>query len=125
MFRWALQKEIDKLEREWNGDASYRLPDVALVWNSRARRLRTMLATDAYREAIVKRWGRRARVSVSFAITAARIDSTLEHALGHGKACMRVVAGAMFDHSRGPALGMPRLRSSEGGPADVAVVRTA
>jgi len=47
--------------------------------------------------------------------TAARIYPTVKYALGHGKACMRVVVGGtpvMFDHGRVP------------GPADVAV-RTA
>jgi hypothetical protein len=41
----------------------------------------------------VKRWGQRALVSLAFAITAARIDPTVKYALGHGKACMRVVVG--------------------------------
>ena len=55
---------------------------------------------------IVKRWGRRALVSLAFAITAARIYPTVKYALGHGKACMRVVVGGtpvMFDHGRAPA----------------------
>src|SRR5918996_2970231 len=63
-------------------------------------------AADEYREAIVKRWGRRALVSVAFSITAARIYPTVKYALGHGKSCMRVtVAGTpvMFDHGRVPA----------------------
>src|SRR5215472_15285049 len=60
-------------------------------------------AADEYREAIVKRWGRRALVSVAFAITAARIYPTVKYALGHGKACTRVVVGGTpvtFDHDR-------------------------
>ena len=60
----------------------------------------------------MKRWGRRALVSLAFAITAARIYPTVKYALGHGKACMRVVVGGtpvMFDHGRVPA------------PADMAV----
>ena len=54
-------------------------------------------------------------MSLAFAITAARIYPTVKYALGHGKACMRVVVGGkpvMFDHGQVPA------------PADVAV-RTA
>ena len=42
---------------------------------------------------------------MAFAITAARIYPTVKYALGHGKACMRVVVGGtpvMFDHGRIP-----------------------
>src|SRR5580692_633717 len=48
----------------------------------------------------------RAVVSLAFAITAARIYPTVKYALGHGKACTRVVVGGtpvMFDHGRVPA----------------------
>jgi hypothetical protein len=51
-------------------------------------------------------------VSLAFAITASRIYPTVKYALGHGKACMRVVVGGtpvVLDHGRVPA------------PADVAV----
>jgi hypothetical protein len=78
-------------------------PDVALVWEFTRATLAHDAAADAYREAIVKRWGRRALVSVAFAITAARIYPTVKYALGHGKACMRVIVGGtpvMFDHGR-------------------------
>ena len=87
-------------------------PDVALVWRFTRATLAHDPAADEYREAIVKRWGRRALVSLAFAITASRIYPTVKYALGHGKACMRVVVGGtpvMFDHGRIPA------------PADVAV----
>jgi hypothetical protein len=90
-------------------------PDVALVWKFTRATLAHDRATDAYREEIAKRWGRRALVSLAFAITAARIYPTIKYALGHGKACTRVVVGGtplMFDHGRPVA------------PADVAV-RTA
>jgi hypothetical protein len=89
--------------------------DVALVWKFTRATLAHDAAADEYREAIVKRWGRRALVSLAFAITAARIYPTVKYALGHGKACVRVVVGGtpvMFDDGRVPA------------PADVAV-RTA
>ena len=77
--------------------------DVALVW----RFTRATLAHDAAahdsREVIVERWGPRALISLAFAITAARIYPTVKYALGHGKACMRVVVGGTpltFDHGR-------------------------
>jgi hypothetical protein len=87
-------------------------PDVRLVWSFARATLAHDAAADEYREAIVKRWGRRAVVSLAFAITAARIYPTVKYALGHGKACMRVVVGGtpvMFYHGRAPA------------PADMAV----
>ena len=80
-------------------------PDVALVWNFTRATLAHDAAADEYREAIVKRWGRRALVSVAFAITAARLYPTVKYALGHGRACMRIVVGGapvLFDHGRTP-----------------------
>ena len=81
-------------------------PDVRLVWNFTRATLAHDAAADEYREAIVKRWGGRALVSLAFAITAARIYPTVKYALGHGEACRRVVVGGtpvMFDHGRVPA----------------------
>jgi len=46
---------------------------------------------DEHRDEILKRHGQRAIVSLSFAICAARFYPTLKYALGHGKACQRVV----------------------------------
>jgi hypothetical protein len=94
-------------------------PDVALVWRFTRATLAHDATADAYREAIVQRWGRPALVSVAFAITAARIYPTVKYALGHGKACMRIVVDGrpvVLDHGRAPALVSPT--------ADVAV-RTA
>jgi uncharacterized protein YjeT (DUF2065 family) len=50
-------------------------------------------AADVLRADIVTRWGERALVSLSFAITAARLFPTLKYALGHGQACRRVMIG--------------------------------
>ena len=49
------------------------------------------IAADELRDEIVKRWGPRALISLAFAITAARVYPTIKYALGHGKACQRVV----------------------------------
>lgn len=46
---------------------------------------------DELRDAVVAKWGPRGLVSIAFAITAARIFPTLKYALGHGRACQRVV----------------------------------
>ena len=81
-------------------------PDVALVWRFTRATLGHESAADEYREAIVKRWGRQGLVSLAFAIAAARIYPTVKYALGHGKACMRVVVGdtpVVLDHGRVPA----------------------
>lgn len=78
-------------------------PEVALVWRFTRATLAHDAAADEYREAIVKRWGRRALVSVAFAITASRLYPTVKYALGHGKACTRVIVGGTpmaFDHGR-------------------------
>jgi hypothetical protein len=78
-------------------------PDVALVWKFTRATLAHDAAADEYSEAIVKRWGRLALVSLAFAIAAARIYPTVKYALGHGKACTRiVVAGTpvLLDHGR-------------------------
>jgi hypothetical protein len=46
---------------------------------------------DEHRAAIAKLHGPRAIVSLAFAICAARFFPTIKYALGHGKACQRVV----------------------------------
>jgi alkylhydroperoxidase family enzyme len=90
-------------------------PDVALAWKFTRATLAHDAAADEYREAIVKRWGERALISLAFAITAARIYPTVKYALGHGKACRRVVVGGapvVLDHGRVPAPGDVALRTS-------------
>ena len=46
---------------------------------------------DELREQIVKQHGQRAVIALAFAICSARLYPTLKYALGHGKACQRVV----------------------------------
>lgn len=78
-------------------------PDVALAWKFTRATLAHDAAANEYREEIVRRWGRRALVSLAFAITAARMYPTVKYALGHGKACMRVVVSGtpvIFDHGQ-------------------------
>jgi hypothetical protein len=81
-------------------------PEVALVWRFTRATLDHDAAADEYRQAIVDRWGPRALVSLAFAITTARMYPTVKYALGHGKACMRVVVAGtpvVLDHGRAPA----------------------
>ena len=87
-------------------------PVVALVWKFTRATLAHDTAADEYRDEIVERWGRRALVSLAFAITAARIYPTVKYALGHGKACMRLMVGGaplILDHGRVPTdVAVPR-----------------
>jgi hypothetical protein len=80
-------------------------PEVAVVWRFTRATLAHSAAADEYREVIVDLWGRRALVSLAFAITAARMYPTVKYALGHGKTCTRIVvdgAPLLFDqgHAR-------------------------
>jgi len=67
--------------------------DVALVWRFTRATLAHDAAADAYRDEIGRRWGKRALISLAFAIAAARLYPTVKYALGHGTACTRIVVG--------------------------------
>jgi hypothetical protein len=67
--------------------------DAALAWRFTKAILAHDPAADDYRAVILERWGPRAVVSLAFAITTARIYPTVKYAMGHGKACIRVVVG--------------------------------
>jgi alkylhydroperoxidase family enzyme len=69
--------------------------DAALAWRFTKAVLAHDVAADDYRAVILERWGPRAVVSLSFAITTARIYPTVKYAMGHGKACTRVVVGGV------------------------------
>ena len=76
--------------------------DVALAWRFTKAVLAHDPAADDYRAVVLERWGSRAVVSLAFAITTARIYPTVKYAMGHGKACTRVVVGGapvVFDHA--------------------------
>lgn len=81
-------------------------PDVALAWKFTKATLAHDAEADVFREQIVARWGRRALVSLALAITASRLYPTVKYALGHGKACTRIVVGGTavtFDRRRDAA----------------------
>jgi hypothetical protein len=65
--------------------------DAALAWRFTKAVLAHDAAADDYRAVILERWGPRAVVTLAFAITTARIYPTVKYAMGHGKACFRVV----------------------------------
>ena len=74
------------------GDEAAMSPDVALaVRFARAVLTRDGSVADALREDIVRRWGPRALLALAFGVMGAQLYPTLKYALGHGKACTRVV----------------------------------
>jgi len=68
------------------------LPREALVG---ARFARAVLArdpeADVWRDEIARRWGPRAVIALAFGVLACQMYPTVKYALGHGKACERVV----------------------------------
>lgn len=87
----ALQRGVDgkTLAAVVRGDA---LPEPVQLGVRFARAvLAHDVAADELRDDIARRWGPRAVVSLAFAIVTARFYPTLKYALGHGKACSRVV----------------------------------
>jgi hypothetical protein len=75
------------------GDVTTMSDEVALGVKFARASLAHDLEADVYREEIEKRWGKRAVVSLAFALTMSRVYPTLKYALGFGKACSRVVVG--------------------------------
>jgi hypothetical protein len=70
------------------------MPDeVALAWRFTRATLDHDPSADRYREDIIERWGPRAVISLAFAIVASRVYPTVKYAMGHGKACTRIVVG--------------------------------
>lgn len=85
------------------GDFAALPPDVALAVRFARAVLARDTAIDGLREEIVRRWGRRAVLTLAYAVMAAQLYPALKYALGHGKACTRVlVAGeAISPHHLG------------------------
>ncbi len=52
---------------------------------------RRLMDADELRDEIVSRWGQKAVVALGLTLTTARMYPTLKYAVGHGKACSRVV----------------------------------
>lgn len=73
---------------------------------------------DEAREEIERRWGKRAVLSLAFAITTAKIYPTVKYALGYGKACQRItVAGtqvAVVRDEAGPLAGGGAVAGAQG-----------
>jgi hypothetical protein len=72
-------------------DAAAMPDDVRLAWQFTRATIDHDAVADQYRDEIIKRWGPRAVISLAFAIVASRTYPTVKYAMGHGKACTRVV----------------------------------
>jgi hypothetical protein len=75
------------------GDADAMGDNAALAYRFARAALAHDPEADNLREQVVARWGKRALVSLSFALTASRVFPTLKYALGHGRSCTRVRVG--------------------------------
>ena len=76
------------------GDLGTLSADVALGVRFARAVLARDPAVDDYRQEITRRWGPRALLSLTFGVMSVQLYPTLKYALGHGKACTRlVVAG--------------------------------
>ncbi len=89
------------------GDDAAMPADAALA----ARFARALLArdpaVDPIRAEVVRRWGPRAVLSLTYAVMAAQLYPTLKYAMGHGQACTRVVvAGQAVAPARRLAAGL-------------------
>jgi len=67
--------------------------DAALAWRFTRATIDRDPSADQYRDEIIRRWGPRAVISLAFAMVASRIYPTVKYAMGHGKACTRIVVG--------------------------------
>ncbi len=66
-------------------------PNVALAWRFTRATLDHDPLADEYREEIIRMWGPKAVISLAYAIVTARMYPTVKYAMGHGKACTRIV----------------------------------
>jgi hypothetical protein len=78
------------------GDETAMGETAALAYRfARASLARDMAACDPLRDEIVRRWGEKALVAISLTLMASRMYPTLKYALGHGKACSKVVVAGV------------------------------
>lgn len=86
------------------GDEASMPEDVRLGYRFAKATLAHDPAADDLREQITAKWGKRAVISLAFAITSSRVWPTVKYALGHGKTCQRIeVAGTTIPVLRATA----------------------
>jgi hypothetical protein len=67
--------------------------EVALAVRFTEATLRHAPEAADLREEVLRRWGKRGLISLAFSMLSARVYPTLKYALGHGRACTRLVIG--------------------------------
>ena len=67
--------------------------EVALAVRFAEASMKRAPEADDLREEVVRRFGKRGLISLSFALVAGRIFPTLKYALGYGRACTRLTIG--------------------------------
>jgi hypothetical protein len=67
-----------------NAALGFRFAEASLRHDARA---------DGLRDEVIRRWGKRAVVSLALTIAASRVFPAVRYALGHGHACQRVEVG--------------------------------
>jgi hypothetical protein len=78
------------------GDEAAMGETAALAYRfARASLARDMAACDPLRDEIVRRWGKKGLVAISLTLMQSRMYPTLKYALGHGKACSKVVVAGV------------------------------
>jgi hypothetical protein len=87
------------------GDEAAMSAEVALGFRFARAVLARDAGVDGYREEIVRRWGPRAVLALAFGVMASQLYPALKYALGHGKACTRVVIAGQAVAPRRLAIG--------------------
>src|SRR5262249_12663084 len=67
--------------------------EVALVVPFTEATLHHAPEADDLREEVLRRWGKRGLISLAFSMLSGRVYPTVKYALGHGRACTRLVIG--------------------------------
>ena len=67
--------------------------DVVLAVRFAQQTLAHAPEADELREEVLRRWGKRALISLAFALTLGRVIPTVKYALGHGHTCTRLTIG--------------------------------
>lgn len=114
MVTMALKEGVDRgaIAAVLRGDLDALSADVRLGVEFARASLARDPAADPLRDEIVRRFGQRGLVSIAFGLVAARLYPTLKYALGHGKACQRVVVAGEPVRVRHAPLGAAEISAS-------------
>lgn len=87
------------------GDEAAMGPDAALGYRfAKASLAKDLEAADVARDEVVRRWGQKGLIALAMALTTARMYPTLKYALGHGRACSKVIVAGEAAPFEKPAL---------------------